>query len=49
MDLGRLGWDGVDWICLNEDRNQWQSLVNMAMNILVPRFHERWGVSWLAE
>jgi hypothetical protein len=28
MDLGEIGWDGVDWIDLAKDRNQWRALVN---------------------
>jgi hypothetical protein len=29
MDLGEMGWDGVDWIDMALDRDQWRSLVNM--------------------
>jgi hypothetical protein len=36
MDLGEIGWDGVDWIDLAQDRDQWKALVNTMMNILVP-------------
>jgi hypothetical protein len=32
MDLRELGWDGVDWIDLAEDRDQWKDLVNTVMN-----------------
>jgi hypothetical protein len=32
MDLGEIGWDGVDWIELAQDRDQWRALVNMVMN-----------------
>jgi hypothetical protein len=28
MDLQEIGLDGVDWIHLVQDRNQWQVLVN---------------------
>jgi hypothetical protein len=28
MDLGEIGWGGVDWIHLSQDRDQWQVLVN---------------------
>jgi hypothetical protein len=36
MDLGELGWGGVDWICLAQNRNRWRSLVNTVMNLRVP-------------
>jgi hypothetical protein len=28
MDLREIGWDGVDWIELAQERDQWSSLVN---------------------
>jgi hypothetical protein len=28
MDLREIGWDGVDWIELAQDRDQWRALVN---------------------
>jgi hypothetical protein len=31
-----MGWDGMDWIDLAQDRDQWTVLVNMVMNIRVP-------------
>jgi hypothetical protein len=34
-DLGEIGWDGMDWINLAEDRDQWRAVMNMVMN---PRF-----------
>jgi hypothetical protein len=36
MDLGEIGWDGVDWIDVAQDRNQCRSLVNTVMNLRVP-------------
>jgi hypothetical protein len=36
MDLREIGWDGVDWIDLAEDREQWRALVNMVMKLRVP-------------
>jgi hypothetical protein len=36
MDLGNIGWDGLDWIHLDQDRNQWRALVNAVMNLQVP-------------
>jgi hypothetical protein len=35
-DVRETGLDGVDWIDLAQDRDQWKALVNMAMNIQVP-------------
>jgi hypothetical protein len=31
MDLIEIGWDGMDWIELAEDRDQWRALVNTVM------------------
>jgi hypothetical protein len=36
MDLGEIGWSGMDWTDLAQDRNQWRALVNTVMNIQVP-------------
>jgi hypothetical protein len=36
MDLRETGWDGMDWIDLAQDRDQWRALVNTAMNFRVP-------------
>jgi hypothetical protein len=36
MDLREIGWDGVDWIDLAQDRHQWRTLVNTVMNLRVP-------------
>jgi hypothetical protein len=36
MDLREVGWEGVDWMHLAEDQDQWQTLVNMVMNLQVP-------------
>jgi hypothetical protein len=36
MDLRMIGWDGVDWIDLAQDRDQWRALVNTIMNLRVP-------------
>jgi hypothetical protein len=35
MDLRENG-DGVDWIDLAQDWDQWRALVNIVMNLLVP-------------
>jgi hypothetical protein len=36
MDLREIGWDGVDWIELAQDMDQWRALVNTVMNLWVP-------------
>jgi hypothetical protein len=36
MDLKEIGWDGVDWIDLAQDRDQLRAHVNTVMNLLVP-------------
>jgi hypothetical protein len=33
MDLREIDWEGVDWMHLAQDRDQWRTLVNTAMNI----------------
>jgi hypothetical protein len=35
-DLREIGWDGMDWIDLVQDRDQWKALVNTVMNLRVP-------------
>jgi hypothetical protein len=36
MDLREIGWDGMDWINLVLDRDQWRALVYMVMYLRVP-------------
>jgi hypothetical protein len=36
MDLTEIGFGDVDWIHLAQDRDRWQALVNMVMNLRVP-------------
>jgi hypothetical protein len=36
MDLREIGWDGMDWIDLAQDRDQWRALVNTVMKFRVP-------------
>jgi hypothetical protein len=36
MDVREIGWGGMDWIDLSQDRNQWRALVNAVMNLRLP-------------
>jgi hypothetical protein len=36
LDLRKIGWDGMHWINLAQDRDQWRALVNTVMNLRVP-------------
>jgi hypothetical protein len=35
MDLREIGWSGMGWIDLAEERDQWRALMNMVMNLRV--------------
>jgi len=37
MDLREIGWEGVDWIHLARDRDQWRALVNRVVKLRVPQ------------
>jgi hypothetical protein len=36
IDLREIGWGGMDWIDLAQDRNQWRAVLNTVMNLRVP-------------
>jgi hypothetical protein len=36
MDLREIGWDGMDWIHLAQDRDQLRALVITVMKLRVP-------------
>jgi hypothetical protein len=36
MDPREIGWSGMDWLDLAQDRDQWRALVNAVMNLRVP-------------
>jgi hypothetical protein len=36
MDLREIGWGGIGWINLAQDRDRWRSPVNVLLNLRVP-------------
>jgi len=36
MVLREIGWEGVQWMHLAQDRDQWRAAVNTTMNLRVP-------------
>jgi hypothetical protein len=36
LDFLEVGWRGMDWIDLTQNRDKWQALVNAAMILRVP-------------
>jgi hypothetical protein len=44
MDLREIGWDGMDWIDLAQDRDQWRTHVSTVMNL---REFLEWLHNWL--
>jgi hypothetical protein len=36
MDLQEVGWEGIDWIGLVQDRDKWRAFVNMIKNLWIP-------------
>jgi hypothetical protein len=36
MDIQEVGWEGMDWIDIAQDRDRWRALVNAVMNLQVP-------------
>jgi hypothetical protein len=36
LNLREIGWDGMDWIDVAQNRDHLRSLVNTAMNLLIP-------------
>jgi hypothetical protein len=35
-NIKMIGWGGMDWMDLAQDRDQWRALVNMVKNLGVP-------------
>jgi hypothetical protein len=36
MDVQEVGWGGMDWIDMAQDRDRWQAIVSAVMNLWVP-------------
>jgi hypothetical protein len=36
MNSREIGWEGVDWMHLAMDRDQWWTVVNAVMNLRLP-------------
>jgi hypothetical protein len=39
--LREIGWDGMNWIDLAQDRDQWRALVSTVMSLRVGGFSRR--------
>jgi len=37
-----IWWEGVDWIQLAQERDQWRAVMNTGLNF---GFHKWWGIS----
>jgi hypothetical protein len=48
IDLVVIGWDGVDWIGLAQDRDKWRALLNVVINLWVLKMlgNYRWLHNW---
>jgi hypothetical protein len=35
MDFTEIGWEGVDWILLVQERQQWQALMDTVIKVWI--------------
>jgi hypothetical protein len=40
LDLRERGWEGEDWMHLDQDKDQWRALVDSVKNLRVPERNE---------
>jgi hypothetical protein len=40
MGLLEIGWFGVDWVDLDQDKDKWRAHVNSLMNLRIPHNSE---------
>jgi hypothetical protein len=33
LDLRKVGWEGVNWMYLAQDKDRWRALMNTVMNL----------------
>jgi len=36
MDIQVVGWKGMDWIGVSQDKDRWRAFLNAVMNLWVP-------------
>jgi hypothetical protein len=49
MTLREIGWGGMDWIDLPQDRGQWRTLVNTVVNIQVSQNNGKFFSSYTTD
>ena len=45
MNIQQVGWEGMDWIELVQDRDSWRALVTAVMNLRFPQNAENFLTS----